>query len=68
MKEEDQGFSLIDPSQVSSEEARVLASVLEAVRQIKFGYIQLTIQDGQVIQIDRMEKQRLSYNKSSKQV
>lgn len=45
---------------LTAEEEEVLAKVLEAVRQIKFGYIQITIQDSRVVQIDRTEKQRLS--------
>lgn len=48
------------PAGLTSEEEEVLAKVLEALRQIKFGYIQITIQDGRVVQIDRTEKQRLS--------
>ncbi len=48
-------------AEVSQDEAKVLQQVLQAVRQIKFGYVQLTIQDGKVVQIDRTEKQRLNY-------
>ena len=42
------------------EEAAVLRRVLEAVRRIKHGYIQLTVQDARVVQIDRTEKERLT--------
>ena len=42
------------------EEEEILVKVLEALRQVNFGYIQLTIQDGRVIQLDRTEKQRFS--------
>jgi hypothetical protein len=45
---------------LSQEEEEILGKVLEAVRQIKFGYIQITIQDGRVVQIDRTEKQRFT--------
>lgn len=48
------------PAQLTQEEEEILAKVLEAVRQIKFGYIQITIQDGRVVQIDRTEKQRFT--------
>lgn len=48
----------LDP--LTQEEEEVLGKVLEAVRQIKFGYIQITIQDGKVVQIDRTEKQRFT--------
>ena len=42
------------------EEEEILVKVLEALRQINFGYIQLTVQDGRVVQLDRTEKQRFS--------
>lgn len=45
-------------TKISLEEALIVEQVLEAVRQIKFGFVQITIQDGRVIQIDRTEKKR----------
>ncbi len=45
-------------TKISPEEALIVEQVLEAVRQIKFGFVQITIQDGRVIQIDRTEKKR----------
>ena len=42
------------------EEAALLRSVLDAVRRIKHGYVQLTVQDARVVQIDRTEKERLT--------
>ena len=53
-------LKLTDPK-ISVEEAAVLEQVLQAVRQIKYGYVQVTIQDGKVIQIDRTEKKRFDY-------
>jgi hypothetical protein len=47
-------------NKLTLEEEEVLGKVLEALRQIKFGYIQITIQDNRVVQIDRTEKQRLT--------
>lgn len=44
----------------TKEEAEVLRRVLEAVRRIKHGYVQLTVQDSRVVQIDRTEKERLA--------
>lgn len=41
------------------EELAVLEKVLQALREIRFGSLQITIQDGRVVQIDRTEKQRL---------
>ncbi len=46
--------------EVSPQEVEVLEKVLEAIRQIKFGYVQITIQDAHVVQIDRTEKHRLN--------
>jgi hypothetical protein len=44
---------------LSHEEERVLAEVLAAMRAVRHGYIQLTVQDARVIQIDTTEKHRL---------
>ena len=44
---------------LTCEERRVLVEVLAAMRTIRHGYIQLTVQDARVIQIDRTEKHRL---------
>ena len=49
-----------DGNKLTQEEQEVLGKVLDALRQIKFGYIQITIQDNRVVQIDRTEKQRLA--------
>jgi len=43
----------------NAEEAAVLAAVLAAMRQVRFGYVQLILQDGKVVQIDRLERARL---------
>jgi hypothetical protein len=47
-------------SRLTNHEIEVLEKVLQAIRQIKFGYVQITIQDAQVVQIERTEKQRLN--------
>ncbi|MCX6024266.1 MAG: YezD family protein [Chloroflexi bacterium] len=46
-------------SEVSREETAVLAEVLAALRSIRFGTVQMTVQDGKVVQIDKTEKMRL---------
>lgn len=43
----------------AEEEARVLREVLQLLRETRFGYIQLVVQDAKVVQIDRLEKIRL---------
>ena len=42
------------------EEASVLQEVLRALRRIRYGQVQLNIQDGRVVQIDQTEKVRLA--------
>jgi hypothetical protein len=43
----------------SDRERQVLAEVLQAIRHVKHGYVQVIVQDSQVVQIDTMEKKRL---------
>jgi hypothetical protein len=44
---------------VSVSEQTVLQEVLRAIRKVRFGYVQVIVQDGRAIQIDTMEKKRL---------
>ena len=37
----------------------VLAEVLHALRSVRYGYVQITLQDARVVQIDTLEKKRL---------
>jgi len=37
--------------------------VLGAIKSIRYGYVQITVHNGQVVQIDRTEKIRLSEQK-----
>lgn len=41
------------------EEEAVLRRILHAVRQVRHGYVQVTVQDTRVVQIDRLERERL---------
>ena len=43
----------------SSHEQEVLSEVLRGLRRVKHGSIQLSLQDGRVVQIDTTEKRRL---------
>lgn len=43
----------------TAHEETVLAEVLTAMRAVRFGSVQLTLQDGRVVQIDTLEKKRL---------
>ena len=40
-------------------EQAVLQEVLEAIRKLRHGSVQLIVQDGRVLQIDTLEKKRL---------
>ena len=40
----------------------ILAQISDAMRGLKFGQVAIIIQDGDVVQIDRLEKHRLTKN------
>ncbi|HEY8347696.1 MAG TPA: YezD family protein [Symbiobacteriaceae bacterium] len=44
---------------LTAEERQVLQSVLTAIRRIRHGYVQIVLHEGRVVQIDRLEKERL---------
>ena len=39
-------------------EKRLLSQILKAVRSIRYGYVQIIVQDSKVVQIDKTEKIR----------
>jgi hypothetical protein len=41
------------------DEAEVLDLILQAIREIRYGSVQIVIQDSKVVQIDKLEKRRL---------
>ncbi len=45
-------------------EQRILPIIADLLRNIKYGQIQITIQDGRVVQIDKTEKFRFNVQKS----
>lgn len=45
-------------------EQRTLPIIADLLRNIKYGNIQITIQDGKVVQIDKTEKFRFNVQKS----
>jgi hypothetical protein len=45
---------------LSHEEEQVVRALLASLRRIQYGSVQITVQDGHVVQIDTLEKQRLS--------
>ncbi|GLC86897.1 YezD family protein [Lysinibacillus piscis] len=40
-----------------------LEAVAQAIQQIAFGEVQITIQDGAIVQVNKLEKQRFSQQK-----
>lgn len=51
---------------ISYEESvqRIIPIMAELLKNIKYGYIQITVQDGRVVQIDKTEKFRFNDQKS----
>jgi len=44
---------------VDPQEQHVLREVLRAMRSVRFGYVQITMQDAKAVQIETLEKRRL---------
>jgi hypothetical protein len=47
------------PADPTPEEARLLAELLGAIRRVRFGSVQVHIQDGRVVQVDTVDKRRM---------
>lgn len=47
-------------AQLDAHERQVLAEVLQAIRSVRHGYVQITLQDARVVQIDTLAKKRLT--------
>jgi hypothetical protein len=45
--------------ELQPEEAQVMRLILRAIREIRYGSVQIVIQDSKVVQIDKVEKLRL---------
>jgi hypothetical protein len=48
-----------EPLPLSTDEEQLMRTILEALRRIEYGSVQLVVQDSRVIQIDTVEKRRL---------
>jgi hypothetical protein len=46
----------------SDSEDPMLTQIRESLRNLKFGHVQIIVQDGVVVQIDRLERRRISRN------
>ena len=49
--------------ELNKDEEQLLLEIVSAIKSIKYGYIQITIHDGNVVQIDKTEKIRLDGQK-----
>ena len=45
--------------ELQPEEVRVVRLILHAIREIRYGSVQIVIQDSKVVQIDKVERIRL---------
>jgi hypothetical protein len=45
--------------ETQAEEAQLIRLILRAIREIRYGSVQIVIQDSKVVQIDKMERIRL---------
>jgi len=47
-----------DLADFKESEKKLLLQILKALRSIQYGYVQITVQDSKVVQIDKTEKIR----------
>lgn len=40
---------------------KIAEQILKALKSIRYGYVQITVQDSKVVQIDKVEKFRLNH-------
>jgi hypothetical protein len=49
----------VPAQELQPDEAQVVELILRAIREIRYGSVQIVIQDSKVVQIDKLEKLRL---------
>jgi len=59
MARRNQTSELHGPEKKESEINAILSDICEAIREIRFGSVQIHIQDGKVVQIDKVSKSRI---------
>lgn len=47
-----------------NDENKVIEQVIEALKSIRYGHVQITVQDTKVVQIEKVEKFRLNHSLS----
>ncbi len=45
-------------SNIGKEDEKLLSQILKAIKSIRYGYVQIIVQDSKVVQIDKTEKIR----------
>ncbi len=48
-----------DKELIENQDKMLMLKVLEAIKSIKYGYVQITIHDSEIVQIDKTEKIRI---------
>jgi hypothetical protein len=64
MVAERQELTLVGTQPLSAEEEHVVKALLASLRRIRYGSVQIVVQDGHVVQIDTLEKQRFNHKDS----
>jgi len=54
----------VEPLTLSSEEERVVRALVLALRRLRYGSVQIVVQDSRVVQIDTLEKLRISHQET----
>lgn len=60
MAKNDESNGTAAPEGRVDSEDLVLTQIRESLRNLKFGHVQIVVQDGVVVQIDRLERRRIS--------
>lgn len=47
-----------DTANFKDSEKKFLSEILKAIKSIRYGYVQITVQDSKIVQIDKTEKIR----------
>ena len=46
------------------DEEKMITQVVKALKSIRYGHVQITVQDAKVVQIEKVEKFRINHNLS----
>jgi hypothetical protein len=60
MNTNNESLRLTSVERTSEDADPVLAQIRESLRNLRFGHVQIVVQDGVVVQIDRLERHRIS--------